>query len=169
MKSRNSYGLPLEAGAIKKVLRKAPGHKVYHLEDGDYDLTNAIDFLCDEGTPVRAAREGWVADVVTGVTKNYSGREEPPESVMPTSEQDGNYVVLEHSNGEYTMYSHLSRVEVVRGMLVKEGQLLGYSGNTGWSIEPHLHFVVFRLYSRGKLRLRSLEPRWKRNVSLPQE
>lgn len=56
----------------------------------------------------------------------------------------GNYVLLRHSNGYYTMYAHLSygTVQVSRGQTVKKGQRLGYMGNTGTSYGGHLHWEV---------------------------
>ena len=56
----------------------------------------------------------------------------------------GNYVLLKHPNGMYTMYAHLSynTVQVRKGQSVKSGQRLGYMGNTGTSYGGHLHFEV---------------------------
>lgn len=56
----------------------------------------------------------------------------------------GNYVLLKHANGIYTMYAHLSynTVQVSKGQNVKKGQRLGYMGNTGTSYGGHLHFEV---------------------------
>jgi murein DD-endopeptidase MepM/ murein hydrolase activator NlpD len=53
-----------------------------------------------------------------------------------------NYVVLTHANGLETQYLHFSRVVVHEGEVVKAGELLGYSGSTGWACGSHLHFKV---------------------------
>ena len=56
----------------------------------------------------------------------------------------GNYVLLKHANGMYTLYGHLAynTVQVKAGQSVSKGQKLGYMGNTGTSYGGHLHFEV---------------------------
>ena len=50
---------------------------------------------------------------------------------------------MEHDNNLSTLYAHLSLIRVDAGDAVQAGDLLGYSGNTGYSTGPHLHFAVF--------------------------
>jgi murein DD-endopeptidase MepM/ murein hydrolase activator NlpD len=54
----------------------------------------------------------------------------------------GNYVVVKHSEGVYTLYAHLSAVTVSEGTSVSAGQQIGNVGSTGTSSGPHLHFEV---------------------------
>ncbi|MER7480310.1 M23 family metallopeptidase [Streptomyces sp. NPDC126510] len=54
----------------------------------------------------------------------------------------GNAVVIKHGNGTYSQYAHLSKVEVRVGQIVKTGQEIAKSGNTGNSSGPHLHFEI---------------------------
>ncbi|MGY3203236.1 M23 family metallopeptidase [Streptomyces sp. TE5632] len=54
----------------------------------------------------------------------------------------GNAVVINHGNGAYSQYAHLSQVHVQPGQVVKTGQKIALSGNTGNSSGPHLHFEV---------------------------
>lgn len=54
----------------------------------------------------------------------------------------GNAVVIKHSNGKYSQYAHLSKVNVKIGQQVKTGQKIALSGNTGNSSGPHLHFEI---------------------------
>jgi murein DD-endopeptidase MepM/ murein hydrolase activator NlpD len=54
----------------------------------------------------------------------------------------GKRVVLEHGNGMRTWYAHLSKFSVVPGQEIRRGEILGYSGSTGRSTGPHLHFEV---------------------------
>lgn len=56
----------------------------------------------------------------------------------------GNYVMLKHDNGMYTLYAHLKygSVTVNLGDRVSKGQVIGYMGNTGYSFGAHLHFEV---------------------------
>ena len=56
---------------------------------------------------------------------------------------NGNYIVINHNNGIYTMYAHLSAFYVQEGQVVKAGQLIGGMGATGWATGTHLHFGVF--------------------------
>ncbi|MCX4698909.1 M23 family metallopeptidase [Streptomyces sp. NBC_01373] len=54
----------------------------------------------------------------------------------------GNAVVIKHGNGTYSQYAHLSRIDVNVGQVVKTGQRIALSGNTGNSSGPHLHFEI---------------------------
>ncbi|SES17975.1 Peptidase family M23 [Streptomyces sp. yr375] len=54
----------------------------------------------------------------------------------------GNAIVIKHANGVYSQYAHLSRIQVKIGQIVKTGQKIALSGNTGNSSGPHLHFEI---------------------------
>ena len=97
----------------------------------------AVDFAMPEGTPVHAAREGIV--VRTESQHNRGGAHR-------RYAQYANFVVVLHDDGTTGEYHHLMQdgVEVAVGDRVKQGDLLGYSGNTGFSSLPHLHFAVYR-------------------------
>ncbi|MEV7137269.1 M23 family metallopeptidase [Streptomyces tauricus] len=86
------------------------------------------DFAVSSGTQVVAAHSGTV--VKTG----GNGAGDGPAY--------GNAVVIKHSNGTYSQYAHLSRVDVKPGQVVKTGQRIALSGNTGNSSGPHLHFEI---------------------------
>ena len=96
----------------------------------------AYDFKMKTGTPVYAARAGVVTSVQEGfneggVNKKYYRR--------------ANSVIIRHADGSNAMYAHLkyNGAEVKVGDTVRQGQLIGYSGSTGYSAFPHLHFAVW--------------------------
>lgn len=128
-KCKNYYKLPIKLKDINSwSKKKSPAHT------GNFKYS--LDFGCNENTPLYAALEGevvWIKDdsKVGGFDKKYF--------------DEGNRIVIKHENEEYTAYEHLiyKGVIVKIGEKVKTGQLIGYSGNTGFSSGPHLHFEVF--------------------------
>ena len=101
----------------------------------DGKLHRAIDLRAAVGTPVYAAEDGTVDWVQTWNGHSTSG-----------DQSYGNLVRIRHAdyNGGklQTLYAHLKESKVKYGQAVKEGELIGYSGNTGNSTGPHLHFEV---------------------------
>ncbi len=96
-----------------------------------------VDLRAAVGTPVRSMNSGRV--VLTG---NFLA--------------DGKIVIIDHGLGLHTLYLHLSRIKVKGGQFVKRGQIIGSSGNTGFSEGPHLHLEV-RLGSEAVSPLQILE------------
>jgi murein DD-endopeptidase MepM/ murein hydrolase activator NlpD len=86
------------------------------------------DFAVPSGTQVVAAHGGTV------VKAGGNGAGDGPAY--------GNAVVIKHGNGTYSQYAHLSKVNVKIGQIVKTGQSIAKSGNTGNSSGPHLHFEI---------------------------
>lgn len=96
-----------------------------------------IDIVVDEGTPVYAVGPGYVE--WTGYGIYYGNKDE--------NDPYGKAVVIRHDfgyNGEplYTIYGHLSEFVAVRGQKVETGDLIAYSGDTGLTTGPHLHFEI---------------------------
>jgi len=91
---------------------------------------NGVDFGSPEGTKVVSSLSGIVQ--ATGNTDSIRG-----------CYSYGKWVLVKHANGLSTLYAHLSHISVDSGEAVATGGLLGYSGNTGYSTGPHLHFTVF--------------------------
>lgn len=89
---------------------------------------NGMDFRAPAGTVVRSALDGVVQEVNQGAVKNC---------------QYGKWVLVRHPNGLSTLYAHLSVISVTKGESVNTGDLLGYSGDTGYATGPHLHFTVY--------------------------
>jgi|CXWL01.1.fsa_nt_gi murein DD-endopeptidase MepM/ murein hydrolase activator NlpD len=88
-----------------------------------------VDFRAPIGTPIKSALAGTVSEIEA--TKIKDGC------------QYGKFVLIKHANGLSTIYGHLSQVSVNDGNSVTTGQTIGYSGNTGYSTGPHLHFGVY--------------------------
>lgn len=95
----------------------------------------AIDLRAAVGTPVYAAEDGTVDWVQAWDGKSTGG-----------NQSYGNLVRIHHADYKgrklQTLYAHLKESKVKYGQAVKEGELIGYSGNTGNSKGPHLHFEV---------------------------
>jgi murein DD-endopeptidase MepM/ murein hydrolase activator NlpD len=91
---------------------------------------DGVDIGVPIGTPVEAAMDGVVAD--TGDTDLVKG-----------CYSFGNWIMLKHANGLNTMYAHLSKIGVTPGESVTQGEVIGYSGMTGYATGPHLHFGVY--------------------------
>lgn len=58
------------------------------------------------------------------------------------SDSYGNFVLIDHGDRYSTAYGHMSEIAVEAGQEVKQGELIGYTGSTGWSTGPHLHFEI---------------------------
>lgn len=106
------------------------------------DSQYALDINMPERTEIVAAKDGIVVDYEFGYT-NSGGKEE-------WLKQQANYVVIEHVDGSLSQYVHLApiHVPITLGTRVSAGQLIGYSGTTGYSSGPHLHFAVLKPYIR---------------------
>jgi murein DD-endopeptidase MepM/ murein hydrolase activator NlpD len=86
-------------------------------------MHEGLDFVADTGSRVAASAGGVVS------TAEYH-------------QQYGNLIEIDHGNEFSSRYAHLSKIDVKPGQIVKRGQVIGSSGNTGRSTGPHLHFEV---------------------------
>lgn len=122
----SNYTLPFYPGETRRVgLSSCSGS--FHSQGLPDQF--AVDFEMDIGDFVLAARGGTVVHVVeSGVDGSYPN----------------NLIVIRHSDGTYGQYMHLTfeGAIVERGQTVAQGELIGYSGSTGFADKPHLHFVV---------------------------
>lgn len=123
--STSAYVLPYPVGTSYQVGQancSGFGHSGY--------WKYGYDFLMPIGTPVSAARAGTVLHSVDGA------QDGDPDNT--------NLVTIEHSDGTVALYSHLTFAGALvdAGDAVRQGQVIGLSGNTGFSTEPHLHFSL---------------------------
>ncbi len=91
---------------------------------------NGLDFPAPRGTPVYATADGIVERAGFDQGSGF-----------------GNLIILQHNFGFKTYFAHLQKIEVKPSQYVHKGQLIGYSGNTGRSSGPHLHYEVRHLYT----------------------
>ena len=64
-------------------------------------------------------------------------------SEVSSRTQDGKYVCINHNNGYYTCYAHMSKQNVKVGEIVERGAIIGFMGHTGWATGTHVHFEVW--------------------------
>ena len=129
------YALPYENGASFKVLQGNFG-SFSHKKHAKY----AVDFKMPIGTPVFSARGGIVVSFRNDATLGGDD---------VSLKGKGNFIHIRHSDKTIGNYGHLSYkgVLVKQGDVVERGQLIGYSGSTGYSSGPHLHFEVHKTIS----------------------
>lgn len=128
------YRLPFPDGQRFPVSQAFDGGHTHQEPSAQY----AVDIVMPEGTPVLAARDG----VVMAVERDFYRSGQDKERYGPRA----NHVRVLHDDGTMAVYAHL-KLESVRvhpGEAVLAGDLLAYSGNTGYSTGPHLHFVIQR-------------------------
>lgn len=111
----------------KELKRMASGygmrmHPIYKRRK----MHTGMDFSAEKGTEIYATGNGKVVHVERS-RRGY-----------------GNHVIIDHGYGYKTLYAHMSKFNVRRGENIKRGQIIGYIGNTGTSVAPHLHYEVIK-------------------------
>lgn len=106
------------------------------------------------GENAYAPADGIVVAIENGIEDNEPG-------MMDPYHPDGNYIIIDHGHGEYSLLAHLQygSIEVSVGDIVKRGDLLARCGNSGNSSEPHLHFQI--MDSPSVWDAKSINPRFK--------
>jgi murein DD-endopeptidase MepM/ murein hydrolase activator NlpD len=97
----------------------------------------AVDFKMKPGTKILAARAGHVIRIKDDSDQGGWNKKYRP---------DANYIIIQHDDSTRSNYRHLQYkgILVKPGEWVSTGQVIGYSGNTGYTASPHLHFMVTR-------------------------
>lgn len=109
---------------VKNARQSSQFGKRKHPVTGKIRLHAGLDFAVNIGTPIYAPADGVV------------------ETVRPSNKGSGNFIRLQHSFGITSSYSHLKKFAVRSGDFVDKGELIGYSGNSGLSSGPHLHYEI---------------------------
>jgi hypothetical protein len=115
---------------------------------------HAIDFLMADGTPILAACDGTIIEIVEHFNTWGNG---------PEYADTLNYVTIQHTTSEFSQYCHLMKDSVPKGIhvgsSVNRGDMIGKVGKTGWTDRDHLHFLVFEGHPN-KFGFRSLKIQW---------
>ena len=123
--SESSYLWPLPG---YYTLTSQYGYRIHPITHKAHSHTG-IDIPASGGTSILAAKSGQV--VTSAYHYSY-----------------GNYVVIDHGNGNSTLYAHMSSRAVSEGQMVTQGQVIGYVGTTGSSTGNHLHLEIRENYTR---------------------
>ena len=117
--SSGGFAFPL---AYSTGVTCAYGPRVHPI-NGNKSFHYGVDLAAGMNTEIYATKSG----TVTGATYG---------------EANGYYVTINHGDGYSSIYAHMTNYVVSAGDSVKQGQLIGYVGTTGWSTGPHLHFEI---------------------------
>ncbi len=132
-KSKDGGGyFAFDGKSLKKAFLKSPlefsrissGFSMRtHPISGKWKAHEGVDFAASTGTPIRAAADGII---------DFSGGQNGY----------GNVVVIKHWNGVSTVYAHMSRFanSARKGAKIRQGEVIGFVGSTGWATGPHLHY-----------------------------
>jgi len=115
-------GMPL---TVQTYISSGFGYRSSPFGGGSSEFHNGLDFPAPLGTPVYATASGKVDQV--GWNPIF-----------------GLMVLINHENGLYTLYGHLSEARVALGQAIQQGDWIGAVGSTGRSTGPHLHYTVYR-------------------------
>lgn len=122
------YWLPYEKGE-RHLFVQGANSSFSHKNELSYDFKMPL------GSKICAARPGVVVAVKSDSDKG---------GLKDEYLDDGNHIIIQHDDGSMAQYWHLQQngVLVKVGDTVSKGQLIGYSGNTGYTAFPHLHFQI---------------------------
>jgi len=115
--------LPLWVNPVVGRISSPAGYR-YSPITGAREFHDGVDIAIPEDTPLVAPRYGYVT--ATGFSESF-----------------GWFVRIAHSDYYESFFAHLNHVPLTVGERVEQGQRVAYSGNTGWSTAPHLHFSLF--------------------------
>lgn len=124
--SDRPFSWPLDKVIITQLFGKTSASKRLY-KSGTH---NGVDFGAKVGTPIKAVLSG----IIIG---------EGDTDITCKGASFGRWVLIKHDNGLASIYAHLSVISVKEGQKVVTGEIIGLSGNTGYSTGPHLHLAVY--------------------------
>lgn len=105
-------------------------------------VISPMGYRADPFTGTRALHTG--ADISESCGKPIYAANNGEIYIAASKSDNGNYVTINHNNGYYTLYAHMSSYVVRTGQIVSKGQLIGYIGKTGRATGCHLHFEAWK-------------------------
>jgi murein DD-endopeptidase MepM/ murein hydrolase activator NlpD len=145
---------------INREELKAPVNQIVRI--GDKPLPSNVGSLYSWGWPTKSgwtitSPYGWRINPISGVRELHdgidiagTGQGSPIYAVnngtVTTATYhpvNGNYVIINHNNGYYTLYAHLNKIYVNVGEVVVRGQVIATMGRTGWATGTHLHYSIY--------------------------
>lgn len=129
--SQNPYLPPIAPGSRFQITQAFSGKFSHQDEQNRY----AVDIVMPVGTPIYAARGGVVLEVENDYFKS---------GTQQAYANKANSIRILHDDSSMAIYAHLQleKAQVHPGLQVSAGELIGYSGNTGFTTGPHLHFAI---------------------------
>ena len=127
--SNSRDGLPLADRNVDSIdLKRMASGYGYRIDPFTKNRTmhSGMDFSAKTGTPIYATGDGRISRADNRAVGF------------------GNHVRIDHGFGYTSIYAHMSKIAVRRGNKVKRGDLIGYVGNTGRSVAPHLHYEIVK-------------------------
>jgi murein DD-endopeptidase MepM/ murein hydrolase activator NlpD len=126
-----AFVYPLQPPMLAYGVSSGTGYRVNPMGGGDSALHRGVDLVGPPGCTILAAAPGMVVEHWPAPGGKWKGH--------PVF---GGYVVLDHGNGVFTLYGHMSRTYVRTGQQVAAGQIIGRQGATGDATGAHLHFEL---------------------------
>ncbi len=126
-----AFAFPLQPPMLAYGRSSGVGYRLNPMGGGDSALHRGVDLVGPPGCAILAAAPGVVVEHWPAPGGKWKGH--------PTF---GGYIVLDHGNGVFTLYGHMSRTYVHTGQRVTAGQIIGRQGATGDATGEHLHFEL---------------------------
>ncbi|MFQ6677259.1 MAG: M23 family metallopeptidase [Fidelibacterota bacterium] len=130
---------------------------IYDKVTGNVDVIHSIPSIRPVRNGYLNSSFGYRKDPMNGKVRFHYGQDitvntgetvfAPADGIIKEARYKGGYgkvIKIDHGYGYTTLYAHLSKINVKKGQKIKRGSILGYSGNTGRSTAPHLHYEVHR-------------------------
>lgn len=134
--------------SIKQIVVKGEkiipsvGSGAWHWPTPSHYVISPMGYRIDPISGRRALHTG--ADIAESCGRPIYAANNGVVTVASSKYDNGIYVTINHNNGYYTLYAHMSGYTVKAGQIVSKGQVIGYVGRTGYATGCHLHFEAWR-------------------------